>query len=139
MAAQVALAEFRRGRKAQPGPVRDGHLPSPEDGTPTRDRSVNEHMDPDDRERLSAAAIAKAAFLLIDDLGCFQEAAECPLWANSGHRCTYSITSLACASSVGGTAIPSALAVLRLITSSYLVGACTGRSAGFSPLRIRST
>ena len=34
---------------------------------------------------------------------------------------------------------PSALAVLRLITSSYLVGACTGRSAGFSPLRMRST
>src|SRR6516164_9156733 len=28
---------------------------------------------------------------------------------------------------------------LRLITSSYLVGACTGRSAGFSPLRMRST
>ena len=34
---------------------------------------------------------------------------------------------------------PSAFAVLRLITSSYLVGACTGRSAGFSPLRMRST
>src|SRR5262249_42882489 len=33
----------------------------------------------------------------------------------------------------------SALAVLRLITSSYLVGACTGKSAGFAPLRIRST
>ena len=33
----------------------------------------------------------------------------------------------------------SAFAVLRLITSSYLVGACTGRSAGFSPLRMRST
>src|SRR2546430_1057429 len=30
------------------------------------------------------------------------------------------------------------LGVLRLITSSYLVGACTGRSAGCSPLRIRS-
>ena len=27
---------------------------------------------------------------------------------------------------------------LRLITKSYLVGACTGRSAGFSPLKIRS-
>ena len=38
-----------------------------------------------------------------------------------------------------GTSRPSALAVLRLITSSYLVGACTGRSAGFSPLRMRST
>jgi hypothetical protein len=47
----------------------------------------------------------------------------------------YSITSSARASSVGGTSRPSALAVLRLITSSYLVGACTGRSAGFSPLR----
>jgi len=33
--------------------------------------------------------------------------------------------------------IPSTLAVLRLTTSWYLVGACTGRSAGFSPLRMR--
>src|SRR6478609_11965289 len=51
----------------------------------------------------------------------------------------HSITSSARASSVGGTWRPRALAVLRLITSSYLVGACTGRSAGFSPLRMRST
>jgi hypothetical protein len=50
----------------------------------------------------------------------------------------YSITSSARASSVGGTVRPSALAVLRLIISSYLVGSCTGRSRGFSPLRIRS-
>src|SRR6476620_11625517 len=42
---------------------------------------------------------------------------------------THSITSSAVASSVVGIARPSALAVLRLITSSYLVGACTGRSA----------
>src|SRR5215469_1409677 len=53
----------------------------------------------------------------------------------SGH----SIISSARASSEGGTVRPIALAVLRLITSSYLVGACTGRSAGFSPLRMRST
>ena len=51
----------------------------------------------------------------------------------------YSITSSARARSDGGTLRPSALAVLRLMTSSYLVGACTGRSAGFSPLRMRST
>src|SRR5262249_39258484 len=49
----------------------------------------------------------------------------------------HSITSSARASSVGGTSRPSALAVLRLITSSNLVGCCTGRSAGFAPLRIR--
>jgi hypothetical protein len=68
----------------------------------------------------------------------------CPLCANSGlmqrsKRRNYSISLSARASSVGDTVKPSALAVLRLITSSYLVGACTGRSAGFSPLRIRST
>ena len=51
----------------------------------------------------------------------------------------YSITSSARESSVGGKVRPSALAVLRLIASSYLVGACTGRSAGFSPFRMRST
>src|SRR5262249_40165371 len=50
----------------------------------------------------------------------------------------HSITSSARASNVGGISRPSALAVLRLITSSYLVGACTGRSAGFSPFRMRS-
>jgi hypothetical protein len=32
---------------------------------------------------------------------------------------------------------PSALAVLRLMTSSIFVTCCTGRSAGFSPLRMR--
>ena len=51
----------------------------------------------------------------------------------------YSITSSARARSVAGTSRPSDLAVLRLITNSYLVGACTGRSAGFWPLRMQST
>src|SRR5262249_1463228 len=51
----------------------------------------------------------------------------------------HSITSSARASSVGGISRPSILAVFRLMTSSYLVGACTGRSAAFSPLRMRST
>src|SRR5262249_3548001 len=55
------------------------------------------------------------------------------------HLCAHSITSSARASSVGGTSRPSALAVLRLNTSSYFVGACTGRSPAFSPLRMRST
>src|SRR6516164_4606622 len=51
----------------------------------------------------------------------------------------HSITSSARASRVGGTSRPIAFAAFRLITSSYLVGACTGRSPGFSPLRMRST
>ena len=51
----------------------------------------------------------------------------------------YSITSSARASSAGGTVRPIDFAVLILMTSSYLVGCCTGKSLGFSPLRMRST
>src|SRR5262249_49187345 len=50
----------------------------------------------------------------------------------SGHP--YSITSSARASSDDGTSRPRAFAVLRLMTRSYLFGACTGSSAGFAPL-----
>src|SRR5262249_28097764 len=49
----------------------------------------------------------------------------------------HSITWSAMASSPGGKLRPNALAVLRLITNSNLVDCMTGRSAGFSPLRIR--
>src|SRR6516162_4423282 len=48
----------------------------------------------------------------------------------------HSITSSAMASSCSGTSRPSAFAVLRLITSSNLVGCHTGRSAGLAPFRI---
>src|SRR4029078_11734258 len=51
---------------------------------------------------------------------------------------SHSITSAARASRVGGTLTPSALAVLRLMTSSNVVGCSTGRSAGFAPLSILS-
>src|SRR3981189_970989 len=50
---------------------------------------------------------------------------------------TYSITSSAATCRGSWTVRPSALAVLRFITSSNLVGCKTGKSAGFSPLRIR--
>ena len=56
-----------------------------------------------------------------------------------GQNCAYSITSSARASSIGGTSRPSALAVLRLMASTYLFGACTGRSAGVSPFNMRLT
>ena len=43
----------------------------------------------------------------------------------------HSMTSLAVICMISGTARPSALAALRLISSSYFVGACTGKSPGF--------
>src|SRR5262245_33094179 len=52
-------------------------------------------------------------------------------------RRDHSITSSASASSRSGTVRPSALAAFKLITSSNLVDCITGRSAGFSPLRMR--
>ena len=48
----------------------------------------------------------------------------------------HSMTSSERARIDGGTVRPSASAVLRLITSSNLVGCWTGRSAGFSPLSL---
>jgi hypothetical protein len=50
---------------------------------------------------------------------------------------SYSITSSAVICMINGTASPSALAVLRLMTNSNFTVCWTGRSAGFSPLRIR--
>src|SRR6516162_6780780 len=49
----------------------------------------------------------------------------------------HSITSSARASSVGGTSMPSAFAVLMLMMSSNLVGCITGKSAGFAPFKMR--
>src|SRR4029450_12948338 len=51
----------------------------------------------------------------------------------------YSMTWSARRSNVCGIVSPSALAVLRLMTSANLVGCSTGRSAGLAPLRILST
>src|SRR5262249_23222362 len=52
---------------------------------------------------------------------------------------THSITSSASATKLLGISRPSALAALRLMLNSYLLGCCTGNSAGFAPLRMRST
>src|SRR5690242_7203606 len=51
----------------------------------------------------------------------------------------HSITLSARAIIVDGTSRPSAVAVLRLMANSNLVGCSTGKSAGFTPLSIRST
>jgi hypothetical protein len=56
-----------------------------------------------------------------------------------GCKMIYTITSSARASSVGGTSRPSALAALRLMISSTLVGNSTGKSAGLAPFNILST
>src|SRR5262245_53253429 len=51
----------------------------------------------------------------------------------------HSINSSARPDNGSGTVSPSALAVLRLRTKMYLSACWTGRSPGFSPLRMRST
>ena len=53
--------------------------------------------------------------------------------------CAYSMTSSARASKVGGTGMPSAFAVFRLMTNSKFVACSIGRSAGLAPLRSLST
>jgi len=51
----------------------------------------------------------------------------------------HSITSSARASRFGGTSMPSARAVSRLMTNSNLLDCTTGKSAGVAPLRMRPT
>jgi hypothetical protein len=80
---------------------------------------------------------------LLSESGQTRVRSDCPLCANTGlmhcsKRHLYSITSSARESRVGGTVRPSALAVLRLMTSSNLVGCSTGRSPGLAPLKILS-
>src|SRR5262249_42089649 len=53
-----------------------------------------------------------------------------------GHPPHHSITSSASDSRLSEIFTPTSLAVLRLITSSNLVGCSTGRSAGLAPLRM---
>src|SRR5262249_26987030 len=49
----------------------------------------------------------------------------------------HSITSSAATSILSGTVMPSAFAVLRLMANSNFTVCWTGKSAGFSPLRMR--
>ena len=71
------------------------------------------------------------------DFGLLQQYLPKAAVSNCSKEQLYSITSSASASRLSGIDRPSALAVLRLMTNSNLVGCTTGKSAGFSPLRIR--
>jgi hypothetical protein len=99
-------------------------------------------------EQFDADEMATYGLVLEENLRDVRTLSTCCARAARGHAAAppssvmnscrfHSITSSARASSVGGTSTPSALAVGRLMTSSNLVGWTTGRSAGFSPLRMR--
>ena len=72
---------------------------------------------------------------------CGHAVAAPPRRVMNSRRCMvsppYSITASARPSSVSGKVRPSVLAVFMLMISSIFVDCCTGRSAGFSPLRMR--
>src|SRR6476469_8367640 len=71
---------------------------------------------------------------------CVESANSCRAdTANEFTPLHHSMTSSARATSDGGTARPSVLAVFMLMTNSNVVGCNTGRSAGFAPLRIFPT
>ena len=65
--------------------------------------------------------------------------AKCQKLTRAVQQIHHSITSSARIIRGKGTSTPSALAVLRLMTSSSLVACWNGRVAGFSPLRICPT
>ncbi len=65
---------------------------------------------------------------------CSEQLIACIRHHFKGRRRNYSITSAARASSVAGTVMPSAPAVLRFMIRSKRVGCSTGKSPGFAPL-----
>ena len=92
---------------------------------------------------------AKVGHCLIYSITSSSEQTQCAssAWAEMDQKQThaaqqisrYSITSSASSKNDSRTDRPSALAVLRLTTSSNFSGDCTGKSAGDSPLRMRLT
>ena len=98
----------------------------------------DEPHSPLSRKRFSAMALRASSLRCSKSSGIESSPDDLP--ASSAppsltQRPTSSITSSARSRRDCGTVRPSALAVLRLITSSNLVGGITGRSAGFSPSR----
>jgi hypothetical protein len=67
------------------------------------------------------------------------EEARPRMYGDPDAKANHWITSSARASTDCGIVMPRAVAVLRLMTSSNLVGCSTDRSPGFVPLRILST
>ena len=82
---------------------------------------------------------AKSHVRSYSETGHVQCKRSCPLSAKSGHSDIHSISASAPCCMPNGTSRPSDFAVLRLMIRSNLVGACTGRSSGLAPLRMRST
>src|SRR6266850_5464334 len=85
---------------------------------------------------LQKLALSVSGFDAVD--GVQSAASKCAAeltWHLDQRMFRYSITLSAAASSVGGTVRPKALAALRLITNSKLVGCWIGKSAGLVPLR----
>jgi len=95
--------------------------------------------------KLGMAALADddvgtcATIAFVDALSSSSATAAISENAGSGTAADYSITSSARCRNEGGIVRPSALAVLRLTTSSNFVGCSTGKLAGLAPLRILST
>ena len=120
-------------------PFKSRDKPKPDEPLPSISAEMRKQAEADQKDIKKQLKHAQQQLDLTNVLRC-HEASLCAA-TRPMHRSKnrYSITSSAVASRVGGTVRPNALAVLRLITNSNLVGCSTGRSDGFAPLRILST
>jgi hypothetical protein len=97
--------------------------------------NVRQRCAASERERITVAALIGEAAVEIP--GTEQLTVALDVLEPGGSKgAAYSITTSARASSVGGNSMPKILAVCSLSTNSNLVGRTTGKSLGFSPLRI---
>jgi hypothetical protein len=125
-------------------PGRGGALRKKHVGVHSTDRSRHQGLPQPHYNAIEQRLLVAPALTSIFDTPNFSTFAT--ISTRTGHRRpkffalrnSYSITSWAVASSVSGKVRPSAFAVFWLMISSILVDICTGRSAGFSPCRMRA-
>jgi hypothetical protein len=87
-------------------------------------------------------ALALGPLTSVNDIGSVPGHFRCvpkPAVSKRSKQHSYSITSSARASSVGGTSRPRTFAVIKFTARSIFVGCSTGSSLGFAPRRILST
>src|SRR5262245_14576974 len=115
------------------GPLNERRSVGTQHGFQYLEVNAGSRLEPDQRWRV----VKEADVCFAPESGHVHCTSSCLLWAISRHCSVYSITSSARLCTDRGTVMPSVFAVLRLMISSIFVTCCTGRSAGFSPLRMR--
>jgi hypothetical protein len=132
-------SKIERRRKSREGRFLDAPAAARLSGANTKvgRRFGRKRCGPSSRRARSASAVFK--IFVLHPKNTFATISATTGLMHRSNLTAYSITSSARSKKASGIVMPSAFAVVRLTTSSKVVGCSTGRSAGFAPFKILST